>query len=213
VPTALPAHITSVLFDMDGVLIDTSAAVHDAYSAWARENGLVPAEVLAVIHGRRTVEVAREFGFDGDAEAMADGIEKAIADRATIGNAIAPACELYRSLPPDQVAVATSARRATARTNLRVLELDPPAVLVTGQDVANGKPSPDPYLLAAERLGREPAECVVLEDAPAGIAAGRAAGCHVVAIPTTHDANELGEADQVVETRDLPRVFAPLTSS
>jgi len=86
-------------------------------------------------------------------------------------------------------------------------------VLVTGQDVANGKPSPDPYLLAAERLGREPAECVVLEDAPAGIAAGRAAGCHVVAIPTTHDANELGEADQVVETRDLPRVFAPLTSS
>lgn len=208
----LPDNITTVLFDMDGVLIDTAAAVHDAYTRWARENGLDPEEVLAIIHGRRTVEVARAFGLDEDVESVADQIERAIADRASIDDAIVPACDLYRALDPAGVAVATSARRETALTNLRVLGLPRPAVLVTGQDVEAGKPAPDPYRVAAERIGRAPGDCAVIEDAPAGIQAGKAAGCHVVAVTTTHGRDELRDADQVVAPEGLAEVFAPLAS-
>lgn len=206
----LPPEITAVLFDMDGVLINTEAAVHAAYIDWAEINGIDPEEVLAVIHGRRTVEVAEHFGVDQDIEAQADRIEKAIADRASAGDAIGPACELYRSLDANRVAVATSARLDTALTNLRVLGLEHPRVLVTGQDVESGKPSPDPYLLAAERLGVDPAECVVIEDAPAGIRAGKAAGARVIALTTTHEVAELGEADLVISPERLEEVFAPL---
>jgi len=206
----LPVEITTVLFDMDGVLINTEAAVHDAYRAWADENGLDPDDVLAIIHGRRTVEVAAHFGVDDDVEAEADLIEKAIADRASASDAISATCDLYRSLDPGRFAVATSARRDTALTNLRVLGLEQPEVLVTGQDVENGKPSPDPYLLAAKQLGVDPSECVVVEDAPAGIKAGKTAGAFVVALTTTHVASELSEADLVISPDELLEVFAPL---
>lgn len=195
---------------MDGVLIDTRRAVHGAYTDWAVENGLDPDEVLAIIHGRRTVEVAAHFGIDDDVETVADRIEKAIADRAEAEDAIIPTCDLYRSLDPHRVAVATSARRSTAETNLRVLGLERPEVLVTGQDVEAGKPAPDPYLLAADRLGAEPAECVVVEDAPAGIEAGKAAGMFVVALLTSHGAEDLGAADLVIAPERLPDTFAPL---
>jgi sugar-phosphatase len=198
---------------MDGVLIDTSAAVKDAYTDWAEANGLDPDEVLAIVHGRRTVEVAAIFGFERDVEEEADRIEKAIADRARLENGIEPTCDLYRSLDPRRVAVATSARRDTALTNLRVLGLGHPEVLITGQDVESGKPSPDPYLLAAERIRVDPVRCVVVEDAPAGIQAGKAAGAHVVALATTHQPDELGEADQVISPEQLEEVFAPLLTA
>lgn len=209
-PQVLPHHITTVLFDMDGVLIDTRRAVHGVYTEWANRNGLDPAEVLSIIHGRRTVEVAAHFGLDDDVESEADRIENAIAERAAPGDAIAPTVELYRSLAPGRFAVATSARRDTASTNLRVLELEAPRVLVTGQDVESGKPAPDPYLLAAERLGADTSACVVIEDAPAGIDAGKAAGCHVVALTTTHGPDDLGSADQIIDPRSLEEVFVRL---
>jgi len=212
-PQPLPDNITTVLFDMDGVLINTGAAVHDAYTDWANANDLDPREVLAVVHGRRTVEVAAHFEVGGDVESQADRIEKAIADRASAKNGIPQTCELFRSLDPRRMAVATSARRDTAMTNLRVLGLDTPEVLVTGQDVESGKPSPDPYLLAAERLEANPDECVVLEDAPAGIKAGKSAGAYVVALIGTHEADELDEADQVITPEQLREVFAPLLSA
>jgi sugar-phosphatase len=206
----LPPSVTTVLFDMDGVLIDSSIAVVEGYSAWAEENDLDPGEVLEIVHGRRTIEVVVEFGFSDDVEAEADRLERSIAERATIGNAIKPACELYRSLDPARVAVATSARRETALSNLEVLGLERPKVLVNGQDVESGKPSPDPYLLAAKLIGARPEECVVIEDAPAGIKAGKAAGCHVVALLTTHEGDELGHADQLIEPRQLKEVFERL---
>lgn len=195
---------------MDGVLIDTADAVHDAYTDWARANELDPDEVLAIVHGRRTVEVTAIFGFEDDAEAEADRIERVIADRARPSNGIGPTCDLYRSLDPERVAVATSARRDTALTNLGVLGLEHPEVLVTGQDVESGKPSPDPYLLAAERLGASPAECVVIEDAPAGVQAGKSAGMHVVALLTTHRTEELEAADLVIAPEDLREEFERL---
>jgi sugar-phosphatase len=198
---------------MDGVLIDTADAVHDAYTDWANSNDLDPDEVLEIVHGRRTVEVAAHFGLDEDVEGEADLIEKAIADRASPADAIEPTCELYKSLDRARVAVATSARRDTALTNLRVLGLEHPAILVTGQDVESGKPSPDPYLLAARQMGIDPARCVVVEDAPAGIKAGKSAGAYVVALTTTHEADELDEADQVISPDQLEELFEPLLSS
>jgi sugar-phosphatase len=192
---------------MDGVLIDSSIAVEKAYSDWAKANELDPAEVLEIVHGRRTIEVVVHFGFEDDPETEADRLERSIAERATIAHAIVPSCELYRSLDPAWVAVATSARRDTALSNLRVLGLEKPRVLVNGQDVESGKPSPEPYLLAASRVGVHPEECVVIEDAPAGIKAGKAAGCHVVALVTTHEASAVEHADQVIEPEQLKEVF------
>ena len=109
--------------------------------------------------------------------------------------------------------MATSARRDTALTNLRVLGLEHPAILVTGQDVESGKPSPDPYLLAARQMGIDPARCVVVEDAPAGIKAGKSAGAYVVALTTTHEADELDEADQVISPDQLEELFEPLLAA
>ena len=209
----LPSSVTTVLFDMDGVLIDSSAAVHDAYSGWAIDNGFDPEEVLGIVHGRRTIEVVRQFGFDDDPEGEADRLERSIAERATIENAIRPTCDLYRSLDPERVAVATSARKETALSNLRVLGLDHPKVLINGQDVESGKPAPDPYLMAAKRIEAHPATCVVIEDAPAGIEAGKAAGCHVVALTTTHRAGDLDAADLTIAPEQLHEVRAPLLLS
>lgn len=195
---------------MDGVLIDSSTAVEEGYSAWAEENGFARDEVLAIAHGRRTLEVVLELGFDDDPVAEAIRLEASITERATIDNAIRPSCDLYRSLDPSRVAIATSAMRETALSNLRVLDLEHPQVLVTSQDVEHGKPAPDPYRLAAERIGASPDKCVVIEDAPAGIQAGKAAGCHVVALVTTHSADELAAADLVISPDQLGVVFASI---
>lgn len=206
----LPPEVTTVLFDMDGVLIDSSVAVEQAFGAWADHNGFDRQAVLEIIHGRRTIEVVTAFGFDDDPECEADRLELSIAERATIDHAIVPSCELYAALDPGRRAVATSARRATALSNLKVLGLDHPQVLVNGQDVKSGKPAPDPYLLAAERIGARADECVVIEDAPAGIEAGLAAGAYVVALTTTHAADELRAADQVLAPGELREIFAGL---
>lgn len=198
---------------MDGVLIESSAAVRVGYSEWAIANSLDPEEVLAIVHGRRTVEVVTEFGFTEDVEAEADRLERLIAERAKPEHAIEETCELYRSLDLNRVGVATSARRETALGNLHVLGLEHPKVLVTGQDVESGKPAPDPYLLAAGRLGADPDECVVIEDAPAGIRAGKSAGAYVVALTTTHEADELHEADRVIAPEELEAAFASLIAA
>lgn len=196
---------------MDGVLIDSSVAVEMAYGEWAEENDFNRDEVLEIVHGRRTIEVVEKFGFDEDPEGEADRLERLIAGKATIEDAIRPTCDLFRSLDSARMAVATSARRDTALSNLRVLGLERPGVLVTGQDVKLGKPAPDPYLLAAEQLGVHAGECVVIEDAPAGIQAGLAAGAYVIALTTTHNADELEAADQVTTPGQLRDIFRQLT--
>lgn len=206
----LPPEITTVLFDMDGVLIDSSAAVRAGYSQWAEANGFDPDEVMSIVHGRRTVEVVREFGFDGDPDGEADRLERSIAERATIDHGIEASCEVFQLLDPARIAVATSARRETALSNLRVLMLREPRVLVTGQDVESGKPAPDPYLLAADRLGANPDECVVIEDSPAGINAGHAAGMHVIGLLTTHDPQEIDSADQLLAPEELREALGGL---
>ena len=192
--------VAAVLFDLDGVLVDSDAIYERHWRRWAAERDVDPDAVLAVHHGRRAVEVIELLttGLDVTAEAARynAGLE---ADRDFEGLALmAGSLELLAALPADRWAIATSGPRAVAEPRMAHLGLPLPAVLVTADDVARGKPAPDPYLAAAAGLGLDPARCLVVEDAPAGIDSARAAGCHVIGVASTHRADALARSDVVV---------------
>ncbi len=176
----LPAR--GLLFDNDGVLVDSDAAVAASWSRWATEHGLVPAEVVAVVHGRRaadTVAALLPAERRAAASALIDRLE--LEDAATVP-AVAGAAGLLGTLPAHVWAVVTSGTPALATARLAAAGLPLPGVLVTGHDVRTGKPDPEGYLLGARLLGVPPEETVVVEDSPAGIAAGRAAGARVLGV-------------------------------
>jgi mannitol-1-/sugar-/sorbitol-6-phosphatase len=172
----------AVLFDNDGVLVDSRASGERAWSRWAREYDLDPARVLEGVHGRRSAEtVARYLPVTQQQAALQriDALEIADAGNAT---AIAGAAELIATLA-DNWAVVTSAAPGLLRARLAAAGLPVPRVIVTAADVQNGKPSPEGYLLAAAGLRIAPADCVVIEDSPTGIRAGRDAGAgHVIGV-------------------------------
>lgn len=191
-----PSSISSLLFDCDGVLVDSKEASEEAWTEWAGHYGLDAEQVLAGIHGRRSVEtVARLLPEPrrAGATALIDRLEVETADRT---RPVPGAVELLAAVPRSAYAVVTSAPAELCRARLAAASLPAPPVLVTSEDVARGKPAPDCYLLGAERLGVEPAACLVLEDSAAGIAAARAAGVGFV-VGVGPDAHERG-ADVVV---------------
>lgn len=190
----------AVLFDLDGVLMDSNPIYERHWQRWADRRGVSFEHIAAIHHGRpavRTIGVvvphldaereARQFNVDLEADMTMDGLL-----------AYDGAEALLRSLPSDRWAIATSAPRAFALAGLRYLNLPMPKVLVTVDDVIDGKPAPDPYLQAAAGLGRAPARCLVIEDAPAGIEAARAAGARVIAVSSTNPLEALRAADAVV---------------
>ena len=205
----LPAHSSAVvvasaiLFDLDGVLVDSQRAVEQAWLRWADEQHLEAGEVLAVIHGRRgqdsvrlltphldpvqQVERVREY----EAESEGDGL-----------TAVPGALECVSLARRGRWAVVTSGGRELAAQRLAAAGLPVPAVLVTGDDVKEGKPDPEPYLRAATELGVPPVHCLVVEDAPAGIQAAKRAAMTVLAVTTTHPAAELTQADRVFAAMD-----------
>ncbi|MGN6390905.1 MAG: HAD-IA family hydrolase [Gemmatimonadales bacterium] len=188
----------AVLFDLDGVLVDSTALVEQQWRRWAVARGLQPEPFLRVCHGRRAVETIRMAAPELDAEAEV----RAFAPSDEDSEAVKPldgASRLLGELPDGTWAVATSGPRALATDRLRQVGLPTPAVFVCAEDVACGKPSPEAYALAASRLGVPAAECLVFEDAPAGIDAARAAGMAVVGLTTTHPADQL-PADARVPT-------------
>lgn len=189
---------SAILFDLDGVLCDSTGAVDREWREWARRKGVDADAVMAIAHGVRTIEVIRRVAPHLDAEAEADAIENDEAsDQA--GVLVMPgAAELLRSIPHRRWGVVTSGSRLLAGARLPFCGLPVPEVLVTSDDVTNGKPHPEPYLKGAERLGFEPAECLVIEDAPAGIQAARAAGMKVIGITSTYKADALVLADTVI---------------
>ena len=189
--------VAAVLFDCDGVLVDSAMSVERAWRGWAAERGLDGDGVMAIAHGRRTEDTLRELGFTADLAAEVDRIEGAeIADASDV-TAFPGAATALATLPPEAWAVVTSGTRGLATARLAAAGLPLPAVLVTADDVVAGKPDPEGYLEAARRLGVPPADCLVLEDAPAGVQAALAAGMRVVALPTTHPAEELAAATLV----------------
>jgi sugar-phosphatase len=187
----------AVLFDLDGVLVDSSACVERHWRRWAAERGLDGDALMHFVHGRPTVETIRLVAPHLPAEAEAARLNAAEAFDTDGVVAIQGAAQLVRSLPSGTWAIATSGTRDTALTRIRHAGVPVPAVLVTADDVTHGKPDPEAYSIAATKLGLAPERCVVIEDAPAGVSAGRAAGMRVIAVATTHAPAALGEADVI----------------
>ncbi len=171
-----------LLFDNDGVLVDSDAAVAASWSRWALEHDLDPAAVLAVVHGRRAADTVADLVAEDRRAAAAELIDRYELQDAGTVPAVAGAADLLAALPPDVWAVVTSGTPALAAARLTAAGLPLPGAMVTGHDVRTGKPDPEGYLLGARLLGVPPEETVVVEDAPAGIAAGRAAGARVVGV-------------------------------
>jgi len=177
------------LFDMDGTLISSTAVTERIYTRWAEGAGVDPAVLLPTIHGVRTIDVIRRLGRpDLDAEAVAHLISSAEKTELDGVKAIPGVHEFLAALPPDRWALVTSADRELVRVRLAAAGIAPPKVMVTAEDVTDGKPDPQGYKLAAQRLGVDAADCLVFEDAPAGIEAGERAGADVLVITATHTA-------------------------
>jgi mannitol-1-/sugar-/sorbitol-6-phosphatase len=173
-PTALPAH--GVLFDCDGVLVDSDASVISAWSRWAQHFALAPDHVVGLVHGRRAVDTVSALIDAGRRDDALELINQFEVEDASTVRAIPGARDLVRSLPPRVWAVVTSGLLPLATARLRAAGLPLPDVLVTADLVRRGKPDPEGYLLAADRLGLVASECVVVEDAVEGVRAARAAG-------------------------------------
>ena len=188
----------AILFDLDGVLVDSSAAITRQWQWWAARHGIDMAAIQQIWHGRRAIDIMRTVAPHVDLIEEARLLQEGETNDTAGVAAHAGARTLLQTLPSDRWAIATSGPRPVATARLRSAALPIPAVFVTGDDVRNGKPNPDPYLLAAKGLGIDPARCVVLEDAVAGVAAGRAAGAQVIAVTTNHTADELAEATVVI---------------
>jgi mannitol-1-/sugar-/sorbitol-6-phosphatase len=192
-------HCSAILFDLDGVLVDSTTSVARQWRLWAQEHAIDPDRAVTIAHGRRTVEVIRLLTPHLSAEEEAIKLEaREAADREGV-EVMPNAGVLLRSIPEGRWCVVTSGTRKLATSRLRLAELPIPNVLVSADDVVQGKPHPEPYLKGAELLGMKPEDCLVIEDAPAGIAAGHAAGMKVIALPTTYPATALQGADAIAE--------------
>ena len=190
-------HCSAILFDLDGVLLDSTRVVAQQYTTWAEEQGLDPALVMKAAHGVRTVEVVRRVAPHLDAEAETKKIE--LREAAALNMAAMPgAVDLVNSIPKGRWCVVTSGTRYLATTRMRRFGIPVPEILVTADDVRHGKPHPEPYRKGAELLNVPPEECVVVEDAPAGIRAAHAAGMKVISLPSTCPVEDLKEADALV---------------
>jgi len=183
-----------LLFDLDGVLVDSTPAVARVWKKWAIEHGFDPEETVRQAHGRPSVETVRDLLPGADAE-----MENRLILRGELEDTegvvpLAGARELLHSLPEERWALVTSCARPLAEVRLRAAGLPIPRRMVTCEDVRRGKPDPEPYRKGAALLGVPPSECVVFEDAPAGIRAGKSAGALVIAFPTTSPDRDLDQA-------------------
>jgi sugar-phosphatase len=183
-----------VLFDLDGVLVDSTPAVARVWAGWAREHGFDPDEVIKKARGRPSITTIRELLPHADHAAEDREMERReIADV----DGVVPlpgAMELLKALPLGCWAVVTSCTRPLAGVRIAAARLPNPKHLVTSTDVQYGKPDPEPYLKGAQLVGLPARECIVIEDAPAGIRSGKAAGTRVLALRTTTGDGELQQA-------------------
>ncbi len=189
---------SAILFDLDGVLVDSTGSVDRQWRLWARERGIHEERVMDIAHGVRAVEVVRTIAPHLDAEAEVRSLESREAADHDGVRVMPGAVDLLRSIPDGRWAVVTSGSRMVATARLQ-FGIPVPRKMVTADDVINGKPHPEPYLKGAKFLGLNPMECVVIEDAPAGIRAAHAAGMKVIGLTSTYPDSILSEADAVVQ--------------
>lgn len=190
-PTFRGKTYAAFLFDMDGTLLDSSPVVERVWTAWAGRHGHDPAKVLAACQGLRYRDALRLFAGPGlDIEAEATALLQAELDDVEGVVAIAGVKALIEGLDPSRWAIVTSAPRSLAEARLRAVGLPVPTHFVTGESVRNGKPDPEGFLKGALLLGVPISDCLVFEDSPAGVAAGKAAGARVAIVGDLVPASE-----------------------
>ena len=190
--------MTFVLSDLDGVLVDSHASIMRTWRWWGAQHGIEQETIDAVEHGRPSSAIVAALRPELDPAAEELALNRRQAEDVGDVVALPGAADVLRSFAPDRVAVVTSCTVPLARARLGAAGLEAPPVLVTPERLRHGKPDPEGYLLAARELGADPADCVVLEDAPAGVEAGRAAGMRVDGVLTTHLPEALAAADERV---------------
>jgi mannitol-1-/sugar-/sorbitol-6-phosphatase len=197
-----------VLFDLDGVLVDSTPAVARCWTKWSLRHGFVPDEVIHKAHGRPSIATLRELLPDADHKAADREMERWEIEDLDGVVPLPGALQLLRALPAESWAIVTSCTRPLAEVRIRAARLPMPLHLVTAADVQRGKPDPEPYSKGAMSLGLAPQDCVVVEDAPAGIRAGKASRASVIALRTTANDAELSAAgaDWIVKDLDSLRL-------
>lgn len=188
----------AILFDLDGVLVDSAECVARTWRRWAARHRLDPDHVIALAHGRRAIETVRLIAPELSADAELATLAASEATTSDGVYEIAGARELVERLPASGWGVVTSGIRAVAEFRLRHTGLPLPTVMICADEITRGKPDPEGYLMAAAHLGLSAADCVVIEDTPAGIESAQAAGMRVVAIATTYPPELLSRADATV---------------
>jgi len=183
-----------VLFDLDGVLVDSTPAVARVWAWWARQHGFDADKVVREAHGKPSIATIRELLPNGNHDAENREVERREIEDTDGVIPLPGTMELLRAIPPEKWAIVTSCTRRLAQVRIAAAGLPEPKQMVTSNDIKHGKPNPEPYLKGAQILGAAGAECVVIEDAPAGIRAGKAARAHVVALRTTAEDAELRAA-------------------
>jgi sugar-phosphatase len=192
--------VDAVLFDIDGTLVDSTAAVARTWRVWAATRDLDAERILQVCHGRRSEDTIAEFLPAEQRAAAVIELEQLELDDLADVIALPGTKALLPRLPVGRWAAVTSGSRRLMNARLAAAGLPVPAVLVAAEDVAEGKPDPEGYRKAAAALGFDIRRCLVIEDAPAGLQAGRAAGASVLAVATSHRVEDLAPADDVVPT-------------
>lgn len=203
--------VRGILFDLDGVLIDSTPCVTRVWRAWATEHGLDPDYVIHVAHGRRSIETIQKVAPSLDAAEQNREVERRELDDIDGIVVFEGAIDLLRSLPRDSWTIVTSGTRALATKRMQVAGIPVPRNFVSADEVTLGKPNPEPYLMGATYLGIPPSTALVMEDAPSGIRAAHAAGMKVFALPTTYPEADLKEADVILRALTRLRVAIPET--
>lgn len=188
----------AVLFDLDGTLIDSTPAVVRSWLTWATEENLDP-NFRDSMHGMPAPDIVLALvGSERFSRSLKRILELEHQDTEDIVP-LPGAQAIMSSIPAGKAAIVTSCTATLADARIRAAGLQAPPLVISFDDVSAGKPAPDPFLKAAQGLGVDPSRCLVVEDAPAGMAAARAAGCHVLAVAGTHEASDLS-AVAVVDT-------------
>ena len=206
---AVKIQCRAVLFDLDGVLVDSTPAVARVWTGWALEHGFDPDSVVRMAHGRTSLATIQELLPNADHAAEDRDVERREIEDVADVVPLPGALELLHSLPTDRWAMVTSGTRPLAEVRIRAAGLPLPKHFVTATDITHSKPHPEPYVLGARSVGFAPRDCVVLEDAPSGIRSGKSAGARVLALRTTSPEAELIQAgaDWIIEDCATLSVF------
>ncbi len=202
----------ALLFDLDGVLLDSTECIRNTWKIWGEQRGIPVEKIMAVAHGRRAVETIRLVAPHLNAEEEVKPLSDWEAVTTEGVYAIEGALPLVSALPLDGWAIVTSGTKGIAVNRLKATGLPVPDIMITADDVVNGKPHPEPYLAASKQMHIPPAKCVVIEDSPAGIEAAHTAGMRAIAVAFTHSRPELVKAEAIAGQISFIKVSEGKTS-